>query len=653
MRRTQPAVLLFLTCIWICQSSIAWCQSNKVPVSKIIDKLVNKSSLTQPGDHPFYLKAKLVDRKDPNSANNAVIEEYWLSPDKWRRTIQSKNFSQTLIVNGDKVFEQNSGDYYPPSMEQNVESMFAPMTPAAVELFKKYSMEIDEPSGRPGQCMSEHYFKDGYGKTQRVVLSTYCDTGLIMYVWVPGWDSGVYTDYKSFHGKMIARRSKDNEVNFEIDELRNLDNPDASMFAVAQSTNATNRIQTVHLDESVYHGYALHTPEPKWPQVSVRPDSGTAEVKIVVDRTGHVREAKCYVASNPQVTDAAAAEALHWQFKPYLVEGLPVQVQTTWTIPFKTTMNAAVADLPAAKTLFDDARLNQGLRLEGAKPFHLKASFEGWGNPEETGKGTYEETWLSPTQWKREITFNGHHVIESWDGDKDYRKFDGEYSSRRADEAAEALSFHFPGDGGKFVLESDWHVEHAKLYNIDAIRASSGYINPQGVPDTQTWIFYFAADNRLLRAKYYWGELSVLNDMVPFGKLEIPRQITVVQNGAKILQLQVNSLEDAGPEPASFFKIRGATTWSSKMEGDSFRMTPARLVKKVNAVVPHGENLHGKVICSVMIDEHGHVRGVEFDDNASDILDNAVRQAVMQWEFIPAEMMGHPSMTQQKFAFQF
>jgi hypothetical protein len=34
---------------------------------------------------------------------HADIEEYWVAPDKWRRTVKTSNFSQTLIVNGEKT----------------------------------------------------------------------------------------------------------------------------------------------------------------------------------------------------------------------------------------------------------------------------------------------------------------------------------------------------------------------------------------------------------------------------------------------------------------------------------------------------------------------------------------------------------------------
>lgn len=67
--------------------------------------------LTEPGSTPFYLQAVITESGDPNE--HIDIEMSWMAPDKWRRTIRSQEFSQTLIANGDKAFEQDSDDYMP------------------------------------------------------------------------------------------------------------------------------------------------------------------------------------------------------------------------------------------------------------------------------------------------------------------------------------------------------------------------------------------------------------------------------------------------------------------------------------------------------------------------------------------------------------
>lgn len=70
-----------------------------------------ESALTEPGGVPSYLQPVITERADPSERID--VEMSWVSPDNWRRTIHSQEFSQTLTVNGDKVLEQDSDDYFP------------------------------------------------------------------------------------------------------------------------------------------------------------------------------------------------------------------------------------------------------------------------------------------------------------------------------------------------------------------------------------------------------------------------------------------------------------------------------------------------------------------------------------------------------------
>ena len=88
---------------------------------------VARSQITLPGSPPFHIEAKIAEVEDPTSDFRAAIEEYWLAPDKWRRTIESPDFSQTLIVNGDKVLETDKGDYYPSWLSSLVTAIFDPL----------------------------------------------------------------------------------------------------------------------------------------------------------------------------------------------------------------------------------------------------------------------------------------------------------------------------------------------------------------------------------------------------------------------------------------------------------------------------------------------------------------------------------------------
>jgi hypothetical protein len=48
-------------------SQLASAAPNKVPVSKLLNQMIHRSTLAEPGAKPFYLKATITDKDDAKS----------------------------------------------------------------------------------------------------------------------------------------------------------------------------------------------------------------------------------------------------------------------------------------------------------------------------------------------------------------------------------------------------------------------------------------------------------------------------------------------------------------------------------------------------------------------------------------------------------
>ena len=64
----------------------------------------------------------------------------------------------------------------------------------------------------------------------------------------------------------------------------------------------------------------------------------------------------------------------------------------------------------------------------------------------------------------------------------------------------------------------------------------------------------------------------------------------------------------------------------------------------VYTIKPSISGLHGRVTCAVKIDEHGHVRDVEVNGTTDESIIKPIRAALMDWEYEPATINGHPSL---------
>jgi TonB family protein len=627
---------IVLTLIFI--SQLASAGANRVPVSKLLEQMIRRSTLVEPGGRPFYLRATITDRDDSKSEFNGTVEEYWLSPTKWRRVIKLRDFSQTRIVNGDLIYEENNGDYFPVNDEMLANEIVDPLPKSAVDLMNQLGLMGAEPGSGRGQCMAEKYFNNSEGSETRVLLAYDCDTGLLIYLWSPTCCYGVMTDYRKFHNKMVAYATKDNPINIRIDTLKDLNSPDESLFAIAQPTPPSKRIIMENLTETETRTFLISKTEIQWPPVSKNPPEKSMKVNIVIGRDGRVKEARTYSPVENAIEDAALTAVEKWIFQPQNVEGVPAQISTSLTFSFPADYQKVDATQPQARPMFDRMRATGDLRLDGAPGFHMKASFH---SEDGSAKGTYEETWVSPKKWRREVSLNDTTVIEMRTDTAYYRTFPGKYAPRLADDVMDAISFSLPGDNGSDFHDADWSVTEMKLANLPVLRLSAGYISPQGKPDPLARLYFVEDKTAFLRGRYHYSMVTIFNGLKPFGDKTIARKLIMEGgNAAGNIEITIDLLEPTANISEEVFTLAGVKPVYT-FDAEDRRYTQPVAVYTVKPSLP---GWHGQVTCAVKIDEHGHVRDVDVKGTADESVIKPIRAALMSWEYEPATVNGHPSL---------
>ncbi len=63
-------------------------------------------------------------------------------------------------------------------------------------------------------------------------------------------------------------------------------------------------------------------------------EEGAVTFVAIIGRDGHVRSLQLAKTDFPSLTAAAKKSIQHWVYKPYLVDGKPVEVETTITVRF-------------------------------------------------------------------------------------------------------------------------------------------------------------------------------------------------------------------------------------------------------------------------------------------------------------------------------
>jgi TonB family protein len=321
-----------------------------VPLGKALDHALEQSALTGANAKPFHLKVHLFESTNPPSPYRAEIEEYWVSPQQWRRSIDTPEFKQTLIANGDQISEQNTGDYYPLWLKSFITGIFEPVPNA--DQWNKLDAKITQitlPTGQRSDACARMKFKVGSDTVNNDAFANVCfdGAGLLKFVGSPGY-SMEFHDYQRFGKKMIARRYQDDpesgtELVANVVLLEELRKPDVTLFSIGQPTPPEQRLQSLFVSQATIERAAEGQPALAWPPVQSGKTTGLLSMYVSVDRQGHVREAYPLNSDNAGLQDAARDQLLKWKLKPMAANGVPVQAEAPLTFRFETTLatNAA------------------------------------------------------------------------------------------------------------------------------------------------------------------------------------------------------------------------------------------------------------------------------------------------------------------------
>lgn len=310
---------------------------NPVLLADLGDHAMQQSQITLPGSKPFHLKATIAEKDSPDSDYRATVEEYWVSPTKWRRTINSPEFSQILVTNGESVFEEDKGDYYPVWLNHFVTAIFDPLP--MLEQLRQAGVR----ASKRDLAVGETSCTDLPMRVDRWVL---CFTGkkaLLSSVFTKGY-AAEFKDFKGFANKQVPRLIEDTPepgttIDTRITELTELQQLDETLFVVEHSTQPKDRIKSVRVDQDTFMKLALTSTEIAWPPQGGGPTTGGCAVYVGVDRAGAVRESWPEGCDSTGIQTALRDIVKTWKLRTPVSNGVPVQVEALLGFTFHTEVH--------------------------------------------------------------------------------------------------------------------------------------------------------------------------------------------------------------------------------------------------------------------------------------------------------------------------
>jgi hypothetical protein len=343
------------TCLFlICASALGQANNSiEIPAGKAIDQALFTSSLTQSG-RSFHALMQIDEEKHPGGMYKSSVEIYWAGPRMYRLLLVSRDFTQTLVVNGSRSEESDTGDFYPGWLRQFVQALLDPAPRAKDPLLRSgtVTMRSGQFMGRviPPHGCAEHEDRPN-GITDEMTLAEICFEGTDLRLTnIQQFDYGVgFSDYEPFGKKEIARTyavmlstvPSDEYITFLKGHLINLEplrRPPVSLFAVKQPTAPADRIFTTLVSTATAEALLEQAPDMDWPPVAHGTTEGYLMLHVITDKTGRVRSAWRKSADNSWLEPYAIAQALQFKFKPLIVDGVPHQMETPMVLHFKTVV---------------------------------------------------------------------------------------------------------------------------------------------------------------------------------------------------------------------------------------------------------------------------------------------------------------------------
>jgi TonB family protein len=647
-------------CFFLAAALTILCSPTRADDAEEFKSLVARASqlsnLTEFGSLPFHLKILAADRHKLHPEFNTYIELWWAAPDKWRRQITSQSFSQRAVQNGTRYYESSSSAYFPwwlhevtnylvhPVPVEELADVVPQLTGTPPLRCAEWQTEFTEGVDSIGIHNSLCFNPDGlvqraFTRTMGVQLGAYVPFGEKR---VPG---GLLLDTKSADGSYV-------ELVAGVTKLEHLAEKD-SFFAVAQDTGLAARTRFVSVPQSALQDYKLEVPPVQWPVVYNFPVTGMMTINVKIDRDGAIREIGSPISRNVLLSAAAVAQVKKWRFRPFLVDGAPVQVNVDLAFRFEThaeMLGSNEAHLPLIPflTRIQTSRRLSDPRAEGGRPFHLHAIFQYADN----SVGSYEEFWQAPTKWKREAVYGDATFTETRKGDLTYQKVSGSsFSLRQMDDFLDEMKGHFPRIDGSFI-EADWGQSAVQVHSLNLARVARGQVDAENTPTSGQAYWFDSAG--LLQAAFVAPRTSAYSDFTQWNGKLIPGHIAVTDKDVPVLNVTFDHIEESAAPLADSLLALEDVEPQKAFDPDAYQgpvIIPATPTRTVDPIDPHAG--HGTVIVEVQLDEHGRVRTVRVSQSAGQALDDAAVEAAKQWEFTPMRIRGQIVAGFTKLEFKF
>jgi TonB family protein len=291
---------------------------------------------------PYYLKmtAQLFDKKGV-PGEQGTVEVYWAGVGREKRVYAFPSYSATEVRTNGKLFRTPDAVYPPALAQLLVEQVLDPM-PTAAEIDQSQPQIKTVKFGKvPLECIMLGQPIQGIKTAPMGLFPTYCfDPGkdILRVGFNYGTQFVTRNSIATFQQRTMAESITVSEGSVPAAKGQVAT---VSQRAITDADMATDGLQEIGYDapvkvaSGVTQGLALSQPAPTYPEDAKEGHiQGLVVLHALIGKDGHILSLRVVSGAVPSLAVAAIAAVRQWTYRPYMLNGVPVEVETTINVNF-------------------------------------------------------------------------------------------------------------------------------------------------------------------------------------------------------------------------------------------------------------------------------------------------------------------------------
>lgn len=302
-----------------------------------------------PALKPWHMRVNYeIYDEQGKSSGQGTYEYWWTSPDTYRSTWLRPGMVHTDWHVGGKHYSYGSGEslaYF----ERKIQSDLLTPLPDTSDLDSptaKLLRRDQKFGGIKLPCvMIAHKMSSGPAEAMPFGLfPTYCfnpDQTILRAYYAFGSTQVIYNKVVRLQGMMLLPREfaifdgTRKVLSASVDVINGLA-PNAKELTPDANATTEGTPQRVEVKGEIFKGTLLTEVRPHYPPIAMQNhEQGKVVLRALIGTDGHVHDLSVQEGPNPSLVQAAMWAVSQWVYQPYLLNGQPVEVDTTINVVFQ------------------------------------------------------------------------------------------------------------------------------------------------------------------------------------------------------------------------------------------------------------------------------------------------------------------------------